>query len=112
MNLLAPAVGPEWEGTTTLFVGDSGCETDPMNARLPYRTARSRRRPADQEPTSTTPIVPMRSCCCAAPPSVSVIMPPTPDRAHTTDLYLCGHHYRAARERLDALDAVVVFLRS
>jgi hypothetical protein len=27
---------------------------------------------------------------------VKVIMPPTADRAHPVDLWLCGHHYRAS----------------
>jgi len=42
------------------------------------------------------PSVPSRSCCCLARPAVKVIMPPTADRMHPVDLWLCGHHYRAS----------------
>jgi hypothetical protein len=42
------------------------------------------------------PSVPSRSCCCLARPAVKVIMPPTADRMHSVDLWLCGHHYRAS----------------
>ena len=44
----------------------------------------------------TGPSVPSRSCCCPARPVVKVIMPPTADRRHSVDLWLCGHHYRAS----------------
>lgn len=40
--------------------------------------------------------VPSRACCCPARPVVKVIMPPTSDRRHSVDLWLCGHHYRAS----------------
>ena len=48
-----------------------------------------------------------RSCCCPARPVVRVIMPPTPTRPRTTDLLLCGHHYRVSRGSLAAAHAVV-----
>lgn len=51
-----------------------------------------------------------RACCCPAKPVVIVIMPPTPDRPHRTDLLLCGHHCRASRVRLGTLGAVVLSL--
>jgi hypothetical protein len=55
------------------------------------------------------PSVPLtdRACCCTAPPAVIVLMQPAAGRAHYTDLRLCMHHYRASRDRLAALGAVV-----
>jgi hypothetical protein len=41
-----------------------------------------------------------RACCCPAYPVVRVIMPPIPERRHSVDLLLCGHHYRVSREAL------------
>jgi hypothetical protein len=41
-----------------------------------------------------------RACCCPAQPVVRVIMPPTPQRPHSVDLLLCGHHYRVSRQAL------------
>ncbi len=37
-------------------------------------------------------------------------MPPTADRPHTVDLWLCGHHYRQSRAALEAAGATVVDL--
>jgi hypothetical protein len=34
-------------------------------------------------------------------------MPPTQDRAHETELLLCGHHYRVSRAALAAVHARV-----
>ena len=51
-----------------------------------------------------------RSCCCPAKPQVKVIMPPTADRPHPVDLWLCGHHYRQSRAALEAAGATVVDL--
>lgn len=54
------------------------------------------------------PAVPSRSCCCPARPVVKVIMPPGgADRAHSVDLWLCGHHYRASLTALAAAGATV-----
>jgi hypothetical protein len=39
-----------------------------------------------------------------------VVMPPTPERTHPTDLLLCGHHYRASRKSLAAVGATVLDL--
>ena len=55
----------------------------------------------------TDPSVPSRSCCCPARPAVRVTMPPTADRAHPVDLWLCGHHYRASLAALVAAGATV-----
>ena len=46
-----------------------------------------------------------RGCCCPAPPVVRVVMPPTPERRHSVDLLLCGHHYRVSRQALAAARA-------
>jgi hypothetical protein len=46
-----------------------------------------------------------RACCCPAQPVVRVIMPPTPERRHSVDLLLCGHHYRVSRQALTAAQA-------
>jgi hypothetical protein len=35
-----------------------------------------------------------QSCCCPASPVVRVLLPPTRERPHYTDLLLCGHHLR------------------
>jgi len=48
-----------------------------------------------------------RACCCPASPAVRVIMPPCPGRPHTTELLLCGHHYRVSRAALAAAKAIV-----
>jgi len=42
------------------------------------------------------------ACCCPAQPVVRVIMLPTPQRPHSVDLLLCGHHYRVSRPALAA----------
>lgn len=54
--------------------------------------------------------VPGRACCCPARPLVKVIMPATRSRPHPVDLWLCGHHYRASREALEASGARVYWL--
>jgi hypothetical protein len=45
------------------------------------------------------------ACCCPAYPVVRVVMPPTPERRHSVDLLLCGHHYRVSRQALAAAQA-------
>jgi hypothetical protein len=59
--------------------------------------------PARQAPTGLTD----RACCCSARAMVQVIMPPSPPRPHTTELLLCGHHYRVSRQALAAAGATV-----
>ena len=49
-----------------------------------------------------------RACCCPAQPAVMALMPAAPHRPHQTDLLLCAHHYRAARNGLVAAGATVV----
>ena len=67
----------------------------------------------------TDPAVPERSCCCPARPVVKVVMPPTADRPHPVDLWLCGHHYRAsfaalvvAGARVEDLDTAAAAVRA
>lgn len=52
--------------------------------------------PASGRLSFIDPSVPSRACCCPARPMVKVTMPPTPERPHPVDLWLCGHHYRAS----------------
>jgi hypothetical protein len=71
--------------------------------------------PAPQRPGPETihrPAIPpvSRSCCCPARPVVIVLMPPVKGRRHTTDLLLCGHHYRTSRQALAAAGAKVTDL--
>jgi hypothetical protein len=47
------------------------------------------------------------ACCCLARPVVRVILPPSPSRPHSTELLLCGHHYRVSRAALAAVRAVI-----
>lgn len=49
-----------------------------------------------------------RACCCTAKPAVIALMPAAQHRPHQTDLLLCAHHYRAARNGLAAAGATVV----
>jgi hypothetical protein len=46
-----------------------------------------------------------RACCCPAQPVIRAIIPPTPERRHSVDLLLCGHHYRVSRQALAAARA-------
>lgn len=64
------------------------------------RNPRAVEAPLLEERRFTDPSVPWRSCCCPARPAFKVIMPPTADRIHTVDLWLCGHHYRASHSAL------------
>jgi len=48
-----------------------------------------------------------RACCCPARPVVVAVIPPAAGRPHPTDLLLCGHHYRACRDGLEAAGAAV-----
>jgi hypothetical protein len=48
-----------------------------------------------------------RACCCAAKAAVRVTMPRSLSRRHSTELLLCGHHYRVSRKALSAVGAVV-----
>jgi hypothetical protein len=41
-----------------------------------------------------------RSCCCIARPSVVVVLQPTHDRPHPTEVLLCGHHFERSRSTL------------
>ncbi len=51
-----------------------------------------------------------RACCCAAKPVVIAVMPSTASRPHSTELLLCGHHYRLSRHALDRVGARVLDL--
>jgi hypothetical protein len=49
-----------------------------------------------------------RACCCPSRPAVIAIVPPSPTRPHSTELLLCGHHYRRSRDALAAAGATVL----
>ena len=51
-----------------------------------------------------------RSCCCIARPSVVVVLQPTHDRPHPTELLLCGHHFARSRSTLLASRALAFSL--
>jgi hypothetical protein len=51
-----------------------------------------------------------RACCCPAQPVVRAVMPPTPQRRHSVDLLLCGHHYRVSRRTLAVAQARIEYL--
>ena len=63
-----------------------------------------------EQPPDT--VIADRADCGPALPVVRVIMPPTPDRPHETDLLLCGHHYRVSRQALAQAHASVCRLSS
>lgn len=48
-----------------------------------------------------------RACCCLAKPLVVAIIPPTADRPEPADLLLCGHHYTAYKDALEAVGATI-----
>jgi hypothetical protein len=59
---------------------------------------------------ASSPVTLGPACCCPANPVVRVIMPETAARPHTTELLLCGHHYRVSRRALTTANARVTEL--
>jgi hypothetical protein len=51
-----------------------------------------------------------QSCCCIARPSVVVVLQPTHDRPHPTEVLLCGHHFGRSRPTLLASRALAFSL--
>jgi len=51
-----------------------------------------------------------RSCCCIARPSVVVVLQPTYDRPHPTEVLLCRHHFEQSRSALQARRALAFSL--
>ncbi len=51
-----------------------------------------------------------RSCCCIARPSVVIVLQPTQDRPHPTEVLLCGHHFEHSRTTLLARRALAFSL--
>jgi hypothetical protein len=49
-----------------------------------------------------------RGCCCERKPVAVALIPPSPDRAHPTDLLLCHRHYRLCDLALAAAGAAVL----
>jgi hypothetical protein len=82
-----------------------------MNARYMHPAGHGRTAQADLPKRVTPhPWLAGHACCCPAWPAVRAVMPATASRPHETDLLLCAHHYRIARQALDAAGAVVVEL--
>ncbi|HEY5985770.1 MAG TPA: hypothetical protein VIV12_05205 [Streptosporangiaceae bacterium] len=52
-------------------------------------------------------VIPDRACCCSAKPVANAVMPATKNRAHSVDLWLCGHHWRVSRVALAEAGAEV-----
>ena len=80
-----------------------------MNARFlnpPTRNHDTAMRPLD-DAISPAHASADRACCCSARAMVQVVMPPTANRPHRTELLLCGHHYRVSRQALAAAGATV-----
>jgi hypothetical protein len=81
-----------------------------MNAKFLNQSRSSDARPGlaiDDITGQQGPLPPSRACCCPARPVVRVIMPPTAGRPYSTDLLLCGHHYRISGQALAAAGATV-----
>jgi hypothetical protein len=82
-----------------------------MNARFLYAgvggSASGYGRPQDDILPDSSAWLEDHACCCPAQPVVRVIMPATPERRHSVDLLLCGHHYRVSRQALAAVHARV-----
>ena len=51
-----------------------------------------------------------RSCCCIARPSIVIVLQPTQDRPHPTEVLLCGHHFDHSRSTLLASRALAFSL--
>lgn len=51
-----------------------------------------------------------QACCCIARPSVVVVLQPTQDRPHPTEVLLCGHHFEHSRSTLVASRALAFSL--
>jgi hypothetical protein len=51
-----------------------------------------------------------QSCCCVARPSVVIVLQPTHDRPHPTEVLLCGHHFERSRATLLASRALAFSL--
>ena len=51
-----------------------------------------------------------QSCCCIAWPSVVVVLQPTNDRPHPTEVLLCRHHFERSRPTLLASRALAFSL--
>jgi hypothetical protein len=84
-----------------------------MSARLPHPAAGGTRtlRPLHDDTIESPPaLVANQACCCPAQPLIRVAMPPSATRRHSTDLLLCGHHYRDSRQALVAAGATVTVL--
>ena len=84
-----------------------------MSARFSYPSSRNNGNAASRPLDDAIPArdatagLADRACCCPAKALVRAILPPTGARPHETELLLCGHHYRAARQALARVRARV-----
>ncbi len=79
-----------------------------MNARSEHPAGQRRTAPGSLHDDNIAPGSPVGpACCCPASPAVRVVMPATATRPHSTELLLCGHHYRVSRAALAAASAKV-----
>jgi hypothetical protein len=88
-------------------------ENGRMNARSQHPAGRGHTAPGllhDDTIDASSQVVLGPACCCPAKPVVRVIMPATAARRHSTELLLCGHHYRVSRQAFDAAGATVAEL--
>src|SRR5208282_6357374 len=77
--------------------------------KFPRRKAKAAARAAgNQAAWDGPPRLADRSCCCPARPVVRVLIPPTAELRHPTDLLLCGHHYLTSRAALATANAVAI----
>lgn len=90
-----------------------------MHERYPHPSVGERCYPAGHRPTSQATYPggetdlekkldsADRACCCLAKPLVVAIIPPAAGRPEPVDLLLCGHHYRAYKDALEAIGATI-----
>jgi hypothetical protein len=85
-----------------------------MNERSLFPSAAGSTAAAPRKPSGTASALSAvpggrvgQACCCPAKPAVRVVMPPSPSRRHSTELFLCGHHFRLSRAALALARAVV-----
>ncbi len=91
----------------------AGGEAEVMDARFTHKSpvgnapAAERVSDGDVSLSADSAALAGRACCCTAGAAVRVTMSPGPSRPHSTELLLCGHHYRVSMQALAVAGAVV-----
>ena len=88
----------------------AGGEAEAMDAKFTHQSASNDALPAERVSagfSADSAGLAGRACCCTAGAAVQVTMPQGPSRRHSTELLLCGHHYRVSRQALAVAGAVV-----